>query len=68
MDIEAFCIDIINTKNKNILCWDTSSSSQVSNCHGVVLEIYSDHKFQWPEKGLNCESLVYEVVTEPTKA
>ena len=25
---------------------DTSSSNQVSNCNGVVLEIYLDHKFQ----------------------
>ena len=45
------------------LCWDTSTSSQVSNCDGVVLEIYLDHKFQWPQEGLNCEFLAYEVVT-----
>ena len=44
------------------LCWDTSTSSQVSNCDGVVLEIYLDHKFQWPQEGLNYESLAYEVV------
>ena len=29
----------------------------------VVLEIYLDHKFQSPQEGLNCESLVYKVVT-----
>ena len=23
----------------------------------VVLEIYLDYKFQWPQEGLNCESL-----------
>ena len=23
---------------------------------GVVLEIYLDHKFQWPQEDLNCES------------
>ena len=33
------------------------------NCNGVVLEIYLGHKFQWPQEGLNCESLAYEVVT-----
>ena len=43
--------------------WDTSTSSQVSNCDGVMLEIYLDHKFQWPQEGLNCESLAYDVVT-----
>ena len=26
-------------------------------------QIYLDHKFQWPQEGLNCESLAYEVVT-----
>ena len=25
--------------------WDTSTSSEVSNCDGVMLEIYLDHKF-----------------------
>ena len=32
-------------------------------CDGVVLEIYLEHKFQWPQEGLNCEFLAYEVVT-----
>ena len=32
-------------------------------CDGAVLEIYLDHKFQWPREGFNCESLAYEVVT-----
>ena len=35
------------------LCWDTSTSSQVSNCDGLMLEIYLDHKFKWPQDGLN---------------
>ena len=43
--------------------WDTSTSSQVSNCDGAVPEIYLDHKFQWPQEGLNSKSLAYEVVT-----
>ena len=30
---------------------------------GVVLEIYLDHRFQWPQECLKCESLTYEVVT-----
>ena len=33
------------------------------NCDGAVLEIYLNHKFQWPQEGLNCESLAYEVIT-----
>ena len=28
-----------------------------SVCDGIVLEIYLGHKFQWPQEGLNCESL-----------
>ena len=44
-------------------CWDTSTSSQVSNCDGVVLDNYLDHKFQWPKEGFKCESLAYKVVT-----
>ena len=44
-------------------CWDTSTSGQVSNCDGAVLEIYLDHKFQWLQESLNCGSLAYKVVT-----
>ena len=33
------------------------------NSDSVVLEIYFDHKLQWPQEGLNCKSLEYEVVT-----
>ena len=33
------------------------------DCNSIVLEIYLDHKFQRPQKGLNSESLAYEVVT-----
>ena len=40
-----------------IIFWDTSASSQVSNCDGVMLENYFDLKFQWTQEGLNCESL-----------
>ena len=29
---------------------------QKFTCDGIVLEIYLDHKFQWPQEGLNCES------------
>ena len=45
------------------LCWDSSIFSQGSNCDGVVLKIYLDYKFQWPQEGLYNESLAYEVVT-----
>ena len=37
----------------------------MENYNGVMLEIYLDHKSQWPHEGLNRESLVYEVVTWP---
>ena len=47
----------------NIYYWDTSTSSQVSNCDGVVLEICLDQKLQWPQKHLNGESLPCQVVT-----
>ena len=56
--INAFYIKLWNQFGK-----DTSASSQILNCDGVVLEIYLEHKFQWPQEGLNCESLAYEVVT-----
>ena len=35
----------------------------LTNSDGVVLEIYLDYKFQWPQEGLNCNSLAYKVVT-----
>ena len=40
-----------------------TNNKYMKNCDGVVLEIYLDHKFQWPQEGLNCESVAYEVVT-----
>ena len=43
--------------------WNTSTSIQVSNYDGVVLEIYLDHKFQWPQEGWTANHLTYEVVT-----
>ena len=39
----------------------------LNDCDSVVLEVYLDHKFQWPQVGLNCESLKYDVVTKPTR-
>ena len=50
-------------KVQEIKCRDTSTSSQVLNSDSVVLEIYFDHKLQWPQEGLNCKPLEYEVVT-----
>ena len=44
--------------------WNLDMCAQfISICDGVVLEIYLDHKFQWPQEGWNWESLAYEVVT-----
>ena len=48
-------------ENAWMKCWDISTSSEVSNCDGVVLEICLDHKFQWPQEGLKCGSLAYKV-------
>lgn len=36
---------------------------QTSNFDVALLQIYLDPKFQWQQKGLNCESVAYEVVT-----
>ena len=59
--------DIVTKPDKplwnNTQCRSTSTSSQVSKCNGVVLEIYLDQKLQWPQEDLNCKSLAYEVVT-----
>ena len=44
-------------------CWDTSNLGPVSNCDGVNLEIYLDHKSQWPQEGFNCQYVAYKVVT-----
>ena len=39
--------------------WDTSASSQVSNCDGVKLEICLNHKFQWPQTTVWTASLLH---------
>ena len=40
-----------------VLTWDISISNKIWNFGGAVLEIFIDHKFQWPQKGLNYELL-----------
>ena len=42
------------------LCSDSLALSRVSICNGVLLKICLDHKFQWPQACLNCESFVCE--------
>ena len=54
---------LITENEYSNLLWDTSTSSQVSNCDGAAIEIYLDHNFQWPQEGLNCKSLPYKVVS-----
>ena len=54
-------------KVEEIKCWDTSTLSQVSNCDGVVLGIYFNHKLQWPQEGFNSKSVQYEVIILPTR-
>ena len=56
-----FVFDFLNAA-ADIFCGITNQIVKPV-CDGVVLEIYSDHKFQWPQEGLNCECLGYEVVT-----
>ena len=48
--------DIKNPDTLNLLKFNTKI------CDSVVLEIYLDKKFQWLQEGLNCESLVHELV------
>ena len=33
------------------------------NFDGGVLGIFLDHTLLWPQKGLNCKSFAYEVIT-----
>ena len=51
-------INLFKVNNRN-----TSTLSQVSNCDGVVLEIYLNLKSQWRQEGLNCECHACEAVT-----
>ena len=44
--------DSIN--NNNLIYFN-----QILNCDGAVLKILIDHKFQWPQGGLNCEPLIH---------
>ena len=50
-------IDIVNSVQSHSKCWDTLTLSQASNYDGFALKIYLDHKFLWPQEGLNYESL-----------
>ena len=43
--------------------WRTNLNADLNiYCDGVVLEIYLDYKFNWPQGGLNYDSLAYEVI------
>ena len=53
-----YTIYLVECTKCKLQYWDTSTLRQVSNCDGVMLKIYLDHKFQWPQEVLNCESLV----------
>ena len=53
MEVSENCLVVNYFRKKNsILDYD-----------GVVLEAYLDHKFHWPQEGLNCEYLAHEIVT-----
>ena len=55
--IKDFFSNYINAR------WDTSTSSQVGKCNGVMLEIFMNHKFQWLQEGLTYEPLICNTVT-----
>ena len=44
--------------NNIIIC-----SCKNEETNGAVLEIKLDQKFLWPQEGLDCKALEYEVVT-----
>ena len=54
-------IEWLVSKWKTTLVWNELSSS--SSCDGAMHEIFLNHKFQWPQEGLNSEFIAYEVVT-----
>ena len=62
LKMKYFVKDVFSKCIKNVH-WDTSISSQDWNCDGVMLEIFMDHKFQWPHEGLNSEILTCNPVT-----
>ena len=49
------------------LSWDNSTSTQVWNSDDAVFEILMNHKFQRPQKSLNCEPLMCNAATKPTR-
>ena len=58
MEVSENCLVVNYFRKKN----------SILDCDVVVLEAYLDHKFQdhkfhWPQEGLNCEYLAHEVVT-----
>ena len=64
LTIKLFLIIIISFMN---IFWSSFLASFLLSfipyCGGVVLQLYLDHKFHWPQEGLSCELLVYKVVT-----
>ena len=62
LTVKSFASQLLNFV-PNFTMLDTSISSKVSDCNGVVLHIYSHDKFQLPQEILNCETFIYEKVT-----
>ena len=50
-----------SVKVDKYLCWDTSTSSQVSNYDRVVLKNYFDRQFRWPQEGLISGDLLWSL-------
>ena len=53
---------------ENIMAFNIRGTHKKVYCNVALLEIYADHKDQWPQGGLNCKSLEYEVVTDSTRS
>ena len=51
-----------NTPYLEIFDTENHMKFEIRICDDAVLEIYLDHKFQWPQEGFNFESLAREVV------
>ena len=60
--IKLILPDIWIVSNNSVTYQSSESSDFITNCDGVMLEIYLDHKLRWLQEGFNCQSLAYEVV------
>ena len=55
--VYCFLISFPNQKQPYWVIFKGKTKYKILYFDSVVLEIYLDHKFQWPYEGLQCESL-----------